>query len=293
VVARAKVAHREVRHRELWPAPESQHRPKSQTCTPHEAESKGRAIRNASLSYVLALSALFTVAVRPAWADARCAPIAGGGARLGAVDAHLRLQFVDRALRHGARRARQWAWSWAGIYSGLTTYNLIRLDGADSAGRIDDLVGASASAVGLLALTIKPLKVMSDQRRLERRLRLARPDEDVCAQLAYAEQLLVRDAASEKLGVGALTQAGSFAFNLGVSLLLGLGFGHWSQAALTGLIGIGVGELQIITQPTDVVDALARYQGADLGPSTGWLRGWALAPILGRDRAGFALAISF
>lgn len=230
----------------------------------------------------------------PVRADERCAAIAGGSARLAAIDAGERLRFVEGALEHGARRARQWAWGWAGIYSAIATYNFARLADADEAGRIDYLVGGSASLVGVATLAIHPLGVMRDQRRLERHERAGWPAEPgVCARLAFAEHLLLRDAASEKLGVSALTHAGSFLFNAGLSLLLGVVFGHWSQAAITGFTGLAVGELQIATQPVDVVHALTRYRDGQLVQPTGWLRGFALAPLLSPNRAGIALSLTF
>ena len=113
--------------------------------------------------------------------------------------------------------------------------------GTDRAGLIDDGIGAGASFVGVLSVALSPQAVMADQYWLERRLRRAPPGTDVCALLADAERLLVRDAKSAAFGKSALVHAGNFVFNAGVMLLLGIGFNHWEQAALQGVVGVAVG----------------------------------------------------
>src|SRR5205085_52841 len=83
------------------------------------------------------------------------------------------------------------------------------------------------------------------------RLRHAPPGTDVCALLADAEGLLVRDVKSAAFGKSALTHAGNFLFNIGVGLVLGVAFHHWTQAAIQSLAGIAVGEVMIISQPAE------------------------------------------
>lgn len=223
-----------------------------------------------------------------------CRRIAGGTVALEAADARLRLRFLDEGLAREAYRARFWAWSWAGIYSALTAGNgILALTASSTDDKIDDAVGAAASFVGLAVLIVLPLKIMRDQRWLARRLRRAPAGEDPCAPLADAERLLLRDADSEAFGSGPLVHAGNFAFNIGIALLLGVGFGHWKQAAITGLVGIAIGEIQAFTQPTGAVRLLRDYragrwsQGAPPPPA------WMVVPTAGRDHAGLAFALRF
>lgn len=216
----------------------------------------------------LALALL--LAAGPAGASVRCAPIDGAGRALALVDVEARIDFLRLHLRLGAARARWWAWTWAGVYSGLTTYNGVQLGRAgDAAARIDASVGTAASAVGVVALALLPRKVMADQRRFDRMLASAALLQggggDRCALLAEGERMLIRDAESERFGRGPLVHAGNFAINIGLGLLLGVGFGHWTQGAIVMLTGIAVGELQTMTSPSDVGESLARYRALGSG----------------------------
>jgi len=255
---------------------------------------KGNQIRNASLSYALVLSSL-VAAFGDARAETHCRTIAGGSSSLESIDAKVRLQWIDKRLRHGARNARLWAWGWAGIYSGLVTYELITSAVVNKqADKNDAYVGAAASSVGVLVLAILPLDIMRDQRWLERRLKKAKPDTDPCALLAEAEGLLLRDAKGEEFGTGPLVHAGSFIFNIGVGLVLGLGFNHWTQAAATALPGIVIGEIQAFTQPLDAVHDLAHYRAGMLdAPTKKWPLMWSLIPTVGKDHYGASFALGF
>jgi hypothetical protein len=230
-----------------------------------------------------------------------CAPITGGTPELGRIDASVRLRFLRDRLRLAAHRTRIWTWTWAGIYSSLTVGNLALMAGTDRSGLIDDGVGAGASFVGILAIALSPQKVIGDQYWLERRLRTAPPGTDVCALVADAERLLLRDAKSSAFGKSALTHAGNFVFNIGIGFLLGFAFDHWKQAAIQGLVGIAVGEVMILSQPNDTVIDLKRYRAANLGVPPGWrplssrlgLAGWAIAPMIGRDHGGLVAGVTF
>jgi hypothetical protein len=239
-------------------------------------------------------AALLALLVAAAAHATRCAPIAGGVPELGNIDAEVRLRFLRDRLKKEARLTRVWAFAWTGLYSGLIVYNLAQLDPHDRDNAINNGVGAGASMVGIFSIALIPPSIMGDQFWLERRLRHAAPGTDICALLADAERLLVRDAKSAAFGKSALVHAGNFLFNIGVGLLLGVGFGHWSQAALQGLGGIAVGEAMILTQPAGVVRDLSRYRAANLGLPPSWRPiSWGVAPILTRERAGLVLSLGF
>jgi hypothetical protein len=241
-------------------------------------------------SRALVLVLLLTTGAR---AD-ECAPIAGGVPELGKIDANVRLQFLRDRLRYAARRTRIWSYTWTGIYSTLMVGQLAMMKPNDRDSLIDNGVGAGASLIGVLSIALIPQSVMSDQWWLERRLKHAKPGTDVCALLADAEHLLIRDAKSSAFGKGALTHAGNFAINIGIGFLLGFGFGHWDQAAIQGLVGIAVGEAMIISQPNDTVHDLRRYRAANLGLPPKWKPvAWGIAPMLGNDRAGLMVGLGF
>jgi hypothetical protein len=275
------------------------------------ADSTSRRVRNASLSYVLAaLVAWAPVAARaegepppttvtvaePAPPSVvHCKRIELGSRALEEIDARVRLRFISQGLAHAAFKARFWAWTWAGIYSALTVGNgILALTSSNPDDRTDAYIGTAASFIGLMVLVVLPLKVMGDQRWLERRLRKAPADEDTCRLLADAERLLIRDADSQAFGKSPLVHAGNFGFNIAIALLLGVGFGHWNAAVITGLTGIAIGEIQTFTQPSDTIAMLRNYRFGRLTatppkPRTTWM----LAPTVTHDRYGVTLGVSF
>ena len=223
-----------------------------------------------------------------------CASIAGGGAQLGRIDALVRLRFVRDRMRDAAHKMRIWAWTFAGLYSTLTVGNLALMAGTDRHGQIDDGIGAAASFVGVLTMAILPPAIIADDYWLERHLRRAPPGTDPCALLADAERLFLSDAKSAAFGKSAMIHAGNFVFNIGVGLLLGLGFGHWDQAMIQGLVGVAVGEAMIFTQPADLITDLRRYRAANLGlPPTWRPLAWGVTPLLGDHRAGLTVGLTF
>ena len=241
---------------------------------------------------VVALSCLLAV---PVEAQTRCPPMAGSSGALDDVDAEARLTFIQQRMQHDARRARMWAWSWAGAYSGLVVANGIRIGFAS--GRddlIDTTLATAASSIGLIALAALPLKVMRDQRALDALIAAPPEGGDRCALLAEAERLLLRDAASEALGKSFVVHAGSFVFNVGLGLLLGAGFGHWTQGTIVSFTGIAVGEVQTFTQPTDAIDSLSRYRAGQLYPATERrASSLTLVPIVAPGLAGFQIGARF
>src|SRR5438067_12303261 len=165
---------------------------------------------------------VFALLLAGAAGASECAPIAGGVPELGHVDAQVRLRFIRDRLRLQAHRTRIWAFTWTGLYSSVIVYNLAQLQVGDRENLIDNGIGAAASLVGVLSVARVPPKIMGDQFWLERRLKHAPSGTDVCALLAEAEGLLLRDVKSAAFGKSALTHAGNFVFNMGVGLLLGV-----------------------------------------------------------------------
>ena len=242
----------------------------------------------------VALAVAISTAARTARAATFCAPLAGSASTLAGFTADERLGVIEAGLRRGARRARIWAWSWAGLYSAITVGQLASLAVRGSESQKDVAVGAPGALLGVAALALAPLKVMGDQRRLDQLLLAAGPASDRCALLAEAERLLVRDAASEAFGRSPLVHIGNVVVNLGLGLALGLGFGHWTPAAITFAVGVTVGELQIFTQPTDVSQLLANYRAGlleiDRAPSG---EHWTIAPSIAPGYYALAFNIHF
>jgi hypothetical protein len=208
-----------------------------------------------------------------------CAPIEGGDPALGSVEAEERLRFLQAGLRAAARRARIWSWGWGAGYATVASAELVAAQFVEPDLRPDAYVGAAAATIGVLAIAIVPPKVMGDQRRLDRRLADARPDEDRCALLADAERYLLRGAASERLLHGWFTHVGNAVVNLAVTFTLGFGWGRWATGAPAGAIGATVGEIQIFTAPRGSIELLARYRRGDLGAPPSPTARWFVAPL--------------
>lgn len=242
------------------------------------------------------LLALALVAARSAPGGAvECRVIAGGAPSLAQVDARVRLEFIQRELRLGARKARIWSWGWAAAFSAIATGEAVVSLVSPAEQRGDSLVGGAAALVGLLTVVIAPLPVMRDQRWLDRRVARALPAADPCALLADAERLLLRDAAGEQLLRGWYAHVATLLFNVGTALIIGFGFGHGAIAALNAAAGSVIGEVKINTQPTHSIDALARYRAGELTASGARADApaWFVLPVASRDTAGLGVVVRF
>jgi hypothetical protein len=224
-----------------------------------------------------------------------CQAIAGGTPALASIPAETRIAWIDRKLRLEAHNARLWSGLWGAGYGGITvTQTALALTQSDSGSRAENIVGAVASFIGVLAVVILPPSVERDQSWWEKHKLHLSPTEDPCATLATAERLLVRGADSEEFGIGPLVHIGNFAINIAAGLVLGIGFNRWSAFAYVGLVGIAVGEIQVVTQPTAMIDALRLYKNGTLGDGKQALRlHWGLMPWAQRDGAGASFSFTF
>ena len=221
-----------------------------------------------------------------------CALPEGAAPSLAAADADARLHFLQHGMRHAAHQARVWAWSSAGALAFAAGFQLLGATHVPDAGdRVDLYVGAASVGFSLAQLAIFFPRVTIDQWTLDRHVARAAPGADRCALVAEAEYFLMRDARSELIATGSAMQAATFLFNIGTGLLLGIAFDRWHSAAINMFVGAALGELQIVTQPTDSVELLRRYRAGSLAPSKNERAAlhWRLAPTASRDSFGVAL----
>ena len=246
-----------------------------------------------SMRLALGLALIWSLA-RPARAT-QCQAIAGGQPRLAAIDAEERLRWLDRQLARSARYATMWSVGWGATYGAITVIQLGMLPIAKDEGDVAErVVAAAKAAIGTVSFIVFPLTVIADQRWWARRRAHAPPDTDPCALLAQGERLLLRGAKSEAFGVSPLTHAGNFAINIAGSLVLGIAYGRWTTAAWTMVFGIAVGEIEIASQPQDMVLALEEYRAGNLAPSRRAARPrWALSPSVSRDLVMMDLTLRY
>lgn len=197
-----------------------------------------------------------------------CAPPPGASARIGEIDARQRLRWIDARLGEEARRARLWAGGWAIGIGAAGLGSLAAVPFVAASDRVDWYTSAVTAAVGVVPFLVAPLSVTGDAPKLRAALEITPwDDERLCALLADGEAKLAADAADERRQQGWWIHAGNLAFNTGVLLFLGLGYGHWTSGIVNGASGAVVGEAIILTQPTGLTDELGAYNRGELSQS--------------------------
>jgi hypothetical protein len=196
-------------------------------------------------------------------AHAETCPVPDGYASsLASVDAEARIAFLRSGMRRAAHQSRIWAWSSAAVFTAAFNLQILAAVGApDRGNRIDMAVGAAGTAFSLAQMAIAVPLVTLDQWSLDK---LARKSSDRCAVLAQGERWLLRDARSERWGTGLGMHLSTMLFSIGIGVVLGIGFDRWDSAALNVLLGAALGELQILTEPTDSIKLLDRYRAGNL-----------------------------
>jgi hypothetical protein len=225
------------------------------------------------------LAAAACLLAAPALAAAPCPAIAGGDARLAAIDPEARLAFIRARLAHDARKARHWSLGFGTSYALLTAGSLVAAPLLrDRAGAPDLYVNAGAGIIGFGLIAVSPLRVLDDQVALEATIAAGDPNADRCQLLALAESYFISDARNEAFGRSWLIHSGNLLVGVGALLVLGLGYDRWGSGIGNGLGSIAVGELMIFTQPVGLVRDLRSYRAGDLrGPQprrrrrTSWL----------------------
>ena len=219
------------------------------------------------------------------------ATLVGGQPALQHLQAQTRLRFIRERLRSDAHHARVWSYSWGAIYSSLAIGQFVAAPLVAHASGPDYYVGGGASLIGLVPLVVTPLKVMADEERLEES-KAETLGADPCVSLAWAEALLIRDAANEAEGRSLLFHGGNIVVNAGIFFIIGSGFGHWTTATISLLTGIATGEIMILTQPVGALNALHAYRNGDLTSPTAVFR-IAMVPLVTRNASGFVLVVTF
>jgi hypothetical protein len=215
------------------------------------------------------VTALALVAALPAGRAAGAQPCAvtiDAVASVSAIDPRWRLSWIDQRLSETARTARVWTWGWGGGIAAAGVGSLVPIPFVRADNRIDWYTSAFSAAVGVVPFLFSPLSVTRDAPELRRLTVRLQPGDDACPLLAEAERMLVRNAENQSRGRAWWLHAANLAFNTGITLFLGVGYGHWSAGLINGLSGAAVGEAIIFTQPRQSIEDLAAYRRGDLGP---------------------------
>lgn len=154
-------------------------------------------------------------------------------------------QAIDATLAHEAHRVAVWRWSW-GIVAGVGTAAQVGVAVATDERdlRIDMVVGAVSTLGLFLGVAFPP--------EIEPTSRVATcPDRQ-----ADAEHRLARAARNQRSARSPWLHVANAVFNVGVGLVLGLGYGHWTSGAISAVAGFAIGEVQLFTIPNGAPGAV-------------------------------------
>jgi len=181
------------------------------------------------------------------------------------ADAPARIAFLQQSFALDAAPARRWTLWWTIGFGALTIGQAVPAPFVDKATRIDFLVGAVSSAASVVYTLLTPLSAGSADRRFAA---IVHAGGDGCAIAAKGRAILADAADGEAGGRGWLAQTLNVVFNAVVALWLGLGYGHWLSALESGVGGLALGEIMILTQPDGLPARLAAYDAGSFHAAT-------------------------
>jgi hypothetical protein len=206
---------------------------------------------------------------------------------LAPAEADARLEFLEERLDDGRLTAQTWQYGWTGAFGvGLVAGAAQAALADDGDERVFQIVGAVKSAGALAQMLTDPLPARLGADPL--RAVPGSTSEDRLRRLAVGERLLVENAARAESRFSLRRHAEGVTTNLiGGAVIYALG--DSTDALISTLSGILIGELQIWTQPWRATSDLADYRTAF--PTTLASRGldWQLRPTL----HGVEVAIRF
>lgn len=200
-----------------------------------------------------------------------------------------RLKFLSTELLAESRRAYDWRHGWAATYGVLTIAQIIPVPLIIPQDQVEWWVGAATGAVGVAYTLIVPLEVIAAGPGYAAR---ATNPENPCALIAEGEGLLARSAAHERSHTRWYVHAANVVVNVGIGLILGLGYGHWVAGAINFAVGVAVGEVTIFTAPTRLISAWAQYQRGDIWPKPAPVS-FRVFPMVNPGGAGVGFALGF
>jgi hypothetical protein len=207
---------------------------------------------------------------------------------LAAYDDFDRYSFLRDRIHQSATHAAIYMGGWATVYGATAVTQFALIPAADAETRKDRILGGSAAAFGMIFALVPPRILIEDGR-----LRSAESI-GVCGDIARVEAALDASIRDEDFANSPLMHAGNFLFNMGLGLIIGVGFHHVDVAILTATSGVFIGEVQFYTRPHTSRADLDDYLNGALHPrSVGSRFNWAAAPIVRPDGGGMSFALTF
>jgi hypothetical protein len=251
---------------------------------------KGRAGPRAAAAVAAPIAAVLLAAATVGASDARAdgaVQIAPALEALPDTEVDRRIDFLQQRLDEGRLGGQVWQYGWTGIYAVSTAASAVMAIGSDDQdGKVAGSVGAVKSGLALGDLLLNPLPARLGAEPMQavpdgtRRGRLER--------LAVGERFLTTNAALAETRYDWRRHLTGVATNLiGGGIILA--FGDSTDALVSTVTGIAVGEAQIWTQPwrapKDLQDYRAAFPGAPASASTGL--DWELRPTVNGVQLAF------
>jgi hypothetical protein len=144
-----------------------------------------------------------------------------------------------------------WGLTWATV----TFAQAAAATEAKGSDKTDFWIGAASSSLGLIPTWIAPPPMTTET--------LPTPDGS-CESLKNFEALLNSYSDTDHLNSSWKSHISNVAVNVAVGLVLGLGYQHWSAAAISVAAGIPIGELMVFTYPGSAEKFRERYIRGDI-----------------------------
>jgi hypothetical protein len=188
------------------------------------------------------------------------------GAPALAADACTREPSVDvryseilSVFERGQTASRWWWYGWTGAYAAATlSQGILAVATADHGTRIDSIVGAAESAIGVVGMLVAaprtPIWAAGDLREMDDRTPCAR-----LRRLRRAEMLLEDSADEQESARSWYAQVIGAGLNLAGATVLWVGYQRYATGWYTLGFGVATQEAQILTQPTAALRAWNSY----------------------------------
>jgi hypothetical protein len=194
------------------------------------------------------------------------------------LDVDARYARILDVFDRGKSASKVWWFGWTSGYIAATAgQGVLAAVTHDRGTRIDSIVGAAESAVGVVGMLVATprtpmwasgeLRAMSDRTPCERVRRLHR-----------AEKLLEKSAEEQASSRSWYSQLLGGVINLAAPIVLWAGYKRYASGWYTLGPGVAVQEAQILTQPTAALAAWNAYEAEYHAPKR---VSWSLAPLPG------------
>ena len=177
-----------------------------------------------------------------------------------------RLAFLGKLLEDEGARARRWTFVWGAGYGMLGIVQLAIMPLFTREEQPEWYWGAAGTAFGLAFTLLGIPEVMEAGPRYATTAAAATRD-NRCALIEEGERLLVKGADTEVSSFQWYLHVGNVLFNVGLGLIVGLGYGHWQSAVLNTLVGVAIGEANILSGPAHLISGLKHYRLGEAPPA--------------------------